>query len=423
MSPALLLAAAGGLLGVVVYMLVVPARLSRGVAVGLAVLVITIGVDNGAPPAVWQASAWIASAMLVLSLVRSRAVRTGGPRFWVVAAWLAYIVLGILLTNSLPMTTTVVYFSLAGLMAWVAARIDAVELRVVYAFVAFAAAVQVAIAVLELTVLPEPIWGYVGGVRWNPLTGDELARTQGTLGHPIPFAIFCGFAMIIAWSNPARWSQKVRLLNLVIAVAGVALSGTRSAILAIAAGILVHIALSRSLAKWLRSFAILAAAGVVLLNIDIGIVRIAEDLLVSGSWTHRLGALVSVPTLLARPPAESWFGNGFGSIVQLYDRHLMQQVYLETVDNMLVYALGTMGIVGAIALLALSVITFALSDRTVRAILVTVFAMYFSFDVWTWLNIGVLVCMFMVLPRADRTVDGIAVDRAVPAVRLPSLTP
>jgi hypothetical protein len=358
-----------------------------------------------------------ASAILILSLVRARAIRSGGVRFWVVAGWLAYLVLGILLTGSWPMTWMAIYFSLAGLMAWVAARIDQVELRVVYAFIAVAAAVQVAIAIIELTVLSEPIWGYVGGVRWNPLTGDELARTQGTLGHPIPFAIFCGFAAIIAWSNPARWTQKVRLLNLSVAVAGVALSGTRSAILSIAAGILVHVALNGSLGKWLRSVVILIAVGIVLLNIDIGIARIAEDLMDSGSWTHRLGALVSVPALLGRPEAESWFGNGFGSIVELYDRGLMQQIYLETVDNMLVYALGTMGIVGALALLTLSVVTFALSDKTVRAILVMVFAMYFSFDVWTWINIGVLVCMFMVLPRSDRTIDGRPLDQRT---RVPS---
>ena len=412
MNPVLLLSAAGGLLGVVLFMLLVPPRLSRGLAVGLALLVITIGVDNGAPEAVWQVSAVVASAILILSLVRSRAIRSGGVRFWVVAGWLAYLVLGILLTGSWPLTWMVIYFSLAGLMAWVAARIDPIELRLVYSFVAIAAAVQVAIAVLEITVLPEPIWGYVGGIRWNPLTGDELARTQGTLGHPIPFAIFCGFAFIVAWSNPARWTPKVRLINLSVATTGIALSGTRSAILSIAAGILVHIALNGSLAKWLRSVVVLIAVGIVLLNIDIGIVRIAEDLLDSGSWTHRLGALVSVPALLDRPPGESWFGNGFGSIVQLYDRGLMQQIYLETVDNMLVYALGTMGIVGAIVLLALSVVTFALSDRTVRAIVVMVFAMYFSFDVWTWINIGVLVCMFMVLPRSDRSADGLVLDRS-----------
>ena len=417
MNPVLVLAAAGGLLGAVAFMLLVPPRLSRGLAVGLSLFVVTVGVDNGAPEIVWQVSAMLASAILILSVVRSRAIRSGGVRFWAVAGWLAYIVLGILLTGSAPLTWMVIYFSLAGLMAWVAARIDPIELRLVYACIAIAAAVQVAIAVLEITVLPEPIWGYVGGVRLNPLTGDELARTQGTLGHPIPFAVFCGFAVIIAWSNPARWSQKVRLLNLSVAVAGVALSGTRSAILSIAAAILVHVALNGSLAKWMRSVVILFAVGIVLLNIDIGIARIAEDLLDSGSWTHRLGALVSVPALLDRPPGEAWFGNGFGSLVQLYDRGLMQQIYLETVDNMLVYALGTMGIVGLIALLALSVVTFALSDRTVRAILVMVFAMYFSFDVWTWINIGVLVCMFMVLPRSDRSVDGLVLDRPAPVVR------
>ena len=127
---------------------------------------------------------------------------------------------------------------------------------------------------------------------------------------------------------------------------------------------------------------------------------------------HRLGGLESVPALLEkRPPLEVWFGNGFGSAGQLYDRHLMHQIYMRTVDNMLVYALGTMGIVGLGALLALSVVTAALADRTGRAILAMVFAMYFSFDLWTWFNIGAFTCMFMAMPRPDRTVDGLVISR------------
>lgn len=412
MNPVLLVSLAGGLLGAVALMLLVPPRLIRGVAVGIAIFVIAFGFQGGAPPAVWQTSGLVAISVLVLALIRARAARSGGVRFWAVSAWLGYISLGIVLTGSWPLAFAVMYFGLAGLLAWVVSTVDPTELRIVYAFIAATAAFQVALAGLELTVLPEPIWGYVGGARDNPFVNNELIRTQGTFGHPIPFAVFCGFSLLIAWSNPGGWSQKWRLINLSIAVTGLAFSGTRSAVFSIAIGLLVHIALSASLARWLRSVVVLAAIGVLLINIDVGIARVMTELFQSGSFSHRLGGLESVPALLEkRPPLEVWFGNGFGSAGQLYDRHLMHQIYMRTVDNMLVYALGTMGIVGLGALLALSVVTAALADRTGRAILAMVFAMYFSFDLWTWFNIGAFTCMFMAMPRSDRTVDGLVISR------------
>jgi hypothetical protein len=416
-NPVLLAAAAGGLLGAVALLLLVPSRMIRGVAVGIAIFVITIGAENGATEVVWETSAMIASAILGLALIRSRAIRSGGVRFWAVAAWLGYLAVGILLTGSWSLTWMVIYFGLAVLLAWVVSTVDPAELRLIYGFIAAAAAAQVALAIVEVTVLPEPIWGYVGGARDNPFVNNELVRAQGTFGHPIPFAVFCGFSLIIAWSNPARWSQKWRLINISIALAGLALSGTRSAVLSIALGILVHVALNSSLTRWLRSVVLIGMVGVVLFNIDIGISRIATELIESGSFTHRVGGLSSLPALMGRPPGEVWFGTGFGDVTQLYDRHLMQQVYMRTVDNMLIYAIGTLGIVGLIALLALSVVTIVLADRTVRAILVMVFAMYFSFDLWTWVNMGALVCMFMALPRSDSAGEELVVPRPALSAR------
>lgn len=412
MNPVLLASMAGGLLGVVALMLLVPPRFIRGVAVGIAIFIIAFGFQGVAPQSVWQTSGLVAISVLILALIRARGVRSGGVRSWAVTAWLGYLSLGIYLTGSWPLGFVTMYFGLAGLLAWVVSTVDPTELRIVYAVIAGTAALQVALAGLELTVLSEPIWGYLGGARDNPFVNNELVRTQGTFGHPIPFAIFCGFSLLVAWSNPAGWSQKWRLTNLSIAITGLALSGTRSAVLAVAIGLLVHIALNASLGGWLRSVVVLGAVGVLLINVDVGIARVVTELFQSGSFAHRLGGLESVPALLERrPPLEVWFGNGFGSQAQLYDRHLMQQSYMRTVDNMLVYALGTMGIVGLGALLALSVVTAALADRTGRAILAMVFAMYFSFDVWTWFNVGALTCMFMAMPRSDRTVDGLVMSR------------
>ncbi|MEY9951417.1 hypothetical protein [Leifsonia sp. EB34] len=407
MSPLLLFGGAVAILAVVLLMIAVPPRLIRGVAVSFTVVAASFGLANIAPDSVRPPVAMAAIGVLVLALVRSRAVASGGVRFWAVASWWAYISLGVLLTGSYGTNRIVLYFGLATLAAYVASSLGRDELRMVYAAIAVLAAIQVGLAFVEILVLPVPIWGYSGGIRYNPFTNDAFARAQSTFGHPILFAVYVGIALIVAWSNPARWSQKWRLVNLTVATVGLGLSGTRSAVAAVAVGVLVHVALNRSLTSWLRSVVVVGAVVVVLLNIDIGIGTIVANLLDSGSWTHRLGALESVRALLGRPPLEAWFGNGFGSEAILYDRGLMQQTFLRAVDNMLVYALGTLGIVGVIALLGFWVVAFCFADRTIKAVLAMLFAMFFSFDLFTWMNAGVITSLMIALPRADRPAPGV----------------
>jgi len=415
-SPLLLFLGAVGVLAVALLMIAVPPRMIRGVAVSFAFAAASVGLATNAPDVVRQVSAVAAIGVLVLSLVRSRAARSGGVRFWAVAVWWGYVSLGVLLTGSYGSTRIVLYFGLAALAAYVASSLAPAELRMVYGTVAGLAALQVALAAIEILILPEPVWGYTGSIRHNPFVGDVYARAQGTFGHPIVFAVFCGIAVIVAWSNPARWSPKWRLTNLTVAVVGLGLSGTRSAVAAVAVGLLLHVALNSSLTAWLRSAVGVGAVVVVLLNIDIGIGTIVSNLLDSGSWSHRLGALESVSQLMARPPLEAWFGNGFGSENQLYDRGLMQQIYLRAVDNMLVYALGTMGVVGLVALLVFWVVAFCFADRTIKAVLAMLFAMFFSFDLFTWMNAGVLASLMIALPRAARPAPGLVPPSAEPAL-------
>ena len=420
MNPLLLFGGAIAILAAVLLMIAVPARIIRGVAVSITLVAASFGLANFAPDAVRPPVSMAAIGVLVLSLVRSRAARSGGVRFWAVATWWVFVSLSVLLAGSYGTNRIILYFGLATLVAYVASSLDAVELRMVYATIAGLAAAQVVLGFVEILVLPEPIWGYTGQIRFNPFVNDLYARAQGTFGHPILFAVSCAIALVVAWSNPARWSPTWRLINLSVAATGLALSGTRSAVAAVAAGLLVHVALNRSLTSWLRSAIGVGAMIIVLVNIDIGIGSVVTGLLASGSWTHRLGALESVPALLARPPMESWFGHGFGGEGVLYDRGLMQQTYLRAVDNMFVYALGTMGIVGLIVLLAFWTVAFVFADRTIKAVLAMLFAMFFSFDLFTWMNAGVIASLMIALPRSDKPAPGL-VPQAETALALRSL--
>ena len=401
MNPLLLFGGAIAILAVVLLMIAVPARLIRGVAVSAAVVSAAFGLTTFAEDANMPAYSLATMGVILLALVRSRASRSGGVGFGAVAAWWTFVSLGVLMGSYYGSVRVILYFGLATLVAYVASSLATQELRMVYGTIAGVAAAQVAIAVVEILVLPEPIHGYKGGIRFNPFVGDLYARAQGTFEHPIVFAVFCGIAVVVAWSNPAQWSQKWRITNLSVATAGLALSGTRSAIAAVAAALLVHMMLNRSFSGWMRSALAVGAMVVVMLNIDIGIATLVTNLIQSGSWSHRLGALESLPQLLSRPPLEAWFGYGFGSQNALYDRGLMQQTYMRAVDNMFVYALGTMGIVGLGALLAFWAVAFVVADRLRRALLALLFAMFFSFDLFTWISMGVLASMMIALPRTD----------------------
>jgi hypothetical protein len=405
--PLLLLAGAGALLVAALIFVVVPAHLVRGIAVSASFALITFGGNDTAPAAVWQLRFVASIALLTLAVVRSRAVAAGGKRFAAVAAFWGYVAVGAVLAGSYSPNRMLLYFTLAVLAAFIVSSLAAAELRLLYATVIVVAAVQVGFGLVEMATHSAPVWGYRGGTRDNPFLGDLYARVQGTMGHPIPFAMLQAIAFIVAWSNPMRWKQGWRLVALGIATAGLVISGTRSAVLAVAAAIMVHLALNRSLTAWVRTVLTVVAGAVTLVNVDVGIVRIIEELIASGSWTHRLGALESVPNLLARPGLDAWFGSGFGSELLLYERGYMQQHYLRVVDNMLVYALGTMGIVGLVLFLTLWVVVFCLAGRTAKALLVMMFVLFFSFDVLVWMYAGIVLSMIMTLPAARQRVDGL----------------
>ncbi|MCI0157476.1 hypothetical protein KNO15_12310 [Leifsonia shinshuensis] len=409
MNPLLLLAGGAAVLLVgAVFTLMVPPRVVRAVALSLAFFLLTYGGNNTAPSEVWQACFIGSIALLTLALLRSRAPAAGGRQFVLISVWWGWVGMGVLLTGSLPLTTMTLYFGLAVLAAYVASSLDPAELRILYAAIVLTAIFQMLLGLAEVLVDADPVWGYRGGTRDNPFL-DGYDRTQGTLGHPIPFAVLQGIAFIVAWSNPAQWKQRWRLAALACLAVGLVIGGTRSVMLSLVGALLVHLASNGKLTSWVRTLYVLLASGVVLVNVDVGIVRIAEELVVSGSWSHRLGAFESVPNLLARPPLEAWFGSGFGSVDILYDRGYMQQTYLRVVDDMFVYALGTMGIAGLILLVVVSIVAFIFAGRTTRALLVLMIGMFFSFDVFAWMYTGILFSVFVTLPAAAPRVEGLKV--------------
>jgi hypothetical protein len=407
MNPLLLLGVgAGVLLVAAVFTFLVPPRVVRGVALSSAFFVLTFGGNGVAPGIIWRAAFVASIALLVLALLRSRAPSTGRARFILISVWWGWLGIGTLPNGTAAIDIIILYIGLALLAAYVSSTLTAPDLRILYAGIVLTAIFQVLLGLTEVVAGAEPVWGYLGGARANPFI-DGYARSQGSLGHPIPFSLLQGIAFLIAWSNPARWKQRWRLTALACLVVGLAIGGTRSVMISLAGALLLHLASNGRLTSWVRTLYILIASGVLLVNIDVGIVRIAEELVVSGSWSHRLGAFESVPALLARPPLETWFGYGYGSEQLLYERGYMQQTFLRTVDDMFIYALGTMGLAGLILLVVVCVLAVVLAGKMVRSVLVLMLGMFFSFDLLVWMYAGVVFSIFVTLPEYPAPVPGL----------------
>jgi hypothetical protein len=295
----------------------------------------------------------------------------------------------------------VAYFSAALATAFVASRLTRRDLRILLFGILLIAGIETIWGLLQLLSAAPPLWGYRGGiVRGNPFFNDVIVRAQGSMGQPIVYGTLMGIAAIIAWSNAVIELPRFRrFLALGMAIAGAVLSGTRGVALALAVALVVHLLAKRNLARWLRNVLVAIALAVIVGILNFGITRLVDQLVVSGSWIHRIGSIASIPNLLARPPALAIWGSGFGSEVSLFDKGYIKTTYgLKVVDDLFVYLLGTTGLVGLILFLLLCGYAFARATRQGKALIAFSVCMFFSFDVLVWTYSGILLSLCLALP-------------------------
>ena len=244
---------------------------------------------------------------------------------------------------------------------------------------------------------------YFGGVRWAPWPTyrrdgftsshnallDSNYRAEGLLGHPIPLAVLFTVCAVLVWNvKPGPRTQK-RMAMTAIFVGAIALTGTRSALLALGVALAVSIVAPR-LTFRARSIS-LAATGAGLLaylsssKLQGYVKNINATLLDSGSFTHRSGAFESIPKLLDNAQGLAYlFGNGVGSEARLFDQGLLQTDNFHVIDNQFVSTLAWIGLVGLIILTLLFVMVF-LSGSSIVVVLGVVMVVYFNtFDVLRW---------------------------------------
>lgn len=378
--------------------LLLPADLRRGAALVVTVAALVSASSQSVPDSVRTAT--------VVGVVVLLAGAAASPRPWLVpppratvATGVLFAVLVVLVLLRAP-STIVLMAELAAvglLVSWTVAAASARDLLLLVRGLVVLGAGQALLGIVELTVLHRPVpWGYEvladGSVftSANKILPGDLTRVEGTLGHPIPYAVFLAVCLVVLLSRPRAFPAPVVVLVVVLLSAGLLLSGSRSVVAAsLAAGAYLLVTSDRSGRVLNVLVSVVASVVAVWLLLD-EIADGVSTLVASGSWENRVGAVASVPGLLGRPALEALLGSGFGSEPELYARGLLPQGGFTVIDNQLVSTLAAFGVVGVLALVAALVVGFARAARMGRAVLLVMVVMLFSFDWFVWFSMSAL---------------------------------
>lgn len=354
-------------------------------------------------------------ALSLIALVR-RPASTPSPYPWgallfaAFGTWLILRILGQFSFASTVLQASMVISAMA--LALVVPLLRADDLPIIAHTFLWLIIAHTAYAVIEQTGDVEAIWPLrlesLENIsdRENLLIPALAGRSQSTFGHPIPFAVFSSISLLVllhATAQTRRWRYAG---GVIVAATALALSGTRSAVVALLAGLAAYVLAS---IRWRRLLWILAGAGVVAiaaLLTDLPTLLALDGRFESSvSYIHRSLVVGSWDSLWARDPATRLFGSGAGAGVELFREGVVRGAHnLLYFDNAYVSLFALSGLLALIlfgAVLLRSVLGGAL------AIGGTVFiaVMGFSFDEQQWQLLLVLLAFCALLPRAFGTVS------------------
>ncbi|MGZ6791476.1 MAG: hypothetical protein ACXVFV_00885 [Mycobacteriales bacterium] len=269
-------------------------------------------------------------------------------------------------------------------------------LRGVYRVVVLVAAAEALGALAETLLGVHPVWGYLGGDRAAAVGQNRLApwaasRALGTFGQPILLGVFCAVAWLLLLMRRDLLPRRLRLPVLALLGAGVLASGTRSATAAMLLVTLLWILRGSALSRAARALTLATALLLVALLTSPTSLLGFDDVTASASYTHRVGALSSVGSLLSAPLGTVVLGTWRESVSLAGDAS-------AAVDNQLLSLLATLGLVGVVLFLVAVLGGWSRLDVGGRLLLLFCLAMSFSFEVLAW-NAGVLVFLLVLAPR------------------------
>ena len=399
----------------------VPISHVRGVAVSIGFFLLLSFTSPAVPGWFRHTAILVTVAMLVIAVLRAKPIlHPNRSSLRLVSAWYFFLIVTTLVGNADDIGLLISLAAVAISAATIASRFTPSDLQMLLRGIVGVALLEVCLGVIEM-ITKKPIpWGYgvySNGLEVqlpNPFLGDLMVRVEGSTGHPIVFGVVMLIALCIVMLTPAISSIFWRIILTLVFTLGFVVSGTRIALVAAALVAGYRIATSRNGGRW-RGIGVGIAVTVAGFVFSTEVGEKVSDLVGSGSFTNRLGAIKSIPGLMERGLFEVFSGNGYGSEAQLFESGYLQQNGFGIIDNQFVTTLAIGGVFGLLGLIGVLVAGFRNSDGLVRALMIVMIVMMFSFDYLRWPVMVLLFGTFVSLPTiwtAKGGLDNRRVQRA-----------
>ncbi len=282
-------------------------------------------------------------------------------------------------------------------------------------------------AIGELVANFAPIWPMGNGLvdfayRPNFLFPSLPGRPMTSFAHPIPLATFALVSGLLS-CHVAIQTRRLRYSLLLVASAIlIALSGTRSAVIALTAGLIVLLLSSR----WtgavtevnLLGLAILASMTLfVYPSAVLGLIGLGEGFTESNSFRYRISILGSATRILDQTPVHVLFGWG-GDREEVFRRGIVDGAGYGVLffDNQFVATAALFGLFGFGLLMIIFLLIGIRGSSLSRAIAASYVMMGFGFDFLQYLPPALLFYLAVALadidrkdPRIDRDLDDVPV--------------
>lgn len=373
----------------------------RGAVLVSTLAVASLAINTNVPRGASSLGINFITAFLIIGLVTPR------QNIWrhkvrsFVFAWFAIFLLTTSLANPDGVNALLQFSLLAMMVVMIASKMGPQDRSVFVGGLVLLGAVHSLLSIREYAGQQPWLWGYgktLAGadlILPNPFFGSIVPRAQSTMGHPIAAATLVAASLLTLLLHRKSFRPIFFGALFFILLTGVLLTGTRSVVLGIGLALAFYYLVSSEsrykAVKYVTTAAIVGA----FLTLDLGVSKLVGELVDSGSYTNRAGALESVPMLFTRAPEEVFWGSGFGSEARLFSEGFFQQNGFNIVDNQMVTTLATGGVIGLSGLCAIYVYAFVTASAYVRTTLIFMATMLFSFDYFRWHAIFLLFFVFI----------------------------
>lgn len=373
-------------------------------------------VPSFGPADTFQIVAVGGSGLIAVAAIVRRAEGGGSDRKPLNFALIAYLLYSTFAAAVSGSTSAAVFrVALGGLLVLVvllATRASRASSNYFPALIATVVTVEVLLGVSEAVFGESAVWPRPDGSdrlqsRVNHLAPFLPGRVLGTLAGPIPYGTIAGVGVIASVWMLAAHRRRRYWLFLAVSSAGLLLSGTRSAAIAVAVVVLIWMVSRSSVSRPVVVALAILGGAIVLLTSDIGAIFGLTNFEDTNSFNHRSQILNSVIEILTKQtPMQVLFGNGQSASSLLTNGVVSTTTGVMVFDNQWVRELAATGLLGVALLFASVVAAMRRGNALSRMIVVFLAMMFFSFDALTWRVVAIIFVVAAAAPLGEISLTG-----------------